>query len=169
MEKVRVIHLKWERHPWDNEVFTKFFGKDHYGIYQVYGDHPIYGEDCLLYIGRANYQSYSERMIQHKDLFISNFQNFTRFYISYFLKTEDCPYEKWGELIDQCEQVLINSHSPAYNAMSLKGVVEEPKENIIIMNWGNRGCLLPEVSSLRYSDKYWLDDPYKKGHMQSKE
>jgi hypothetical protein len=138
MEKVRVIHLKWEQHPWNDDVFTKFYEKDHYGIYQVYGDHPVYGEDCLLYIGRTNRQSYSVRLKQHNDFFASNIQRLTRFYISFFLATEDCAYEKWGELIDQVEQLLINAHSPAYNAMSLKGLVEEPNENIIIMNWGNR-------------------------------
>lgn len=35
-----------------------------YGIYQVYGKHQIYGNDVLLYIGKADLQTVGKRISQ---------------------------------------------------------------------------------------------------------
>jgi hypothetical protein len=66
------------------------------------------------------------------------------------------------------EQPMLNANSPAYKATSLKGLLKETKENLLVMNWSERGTLLLEVSCLRYSEKYRNDDPLKKGHLQDR-
>ena len=43
-----MIHLMWEEHEWKDHEYTDFSEKKHYGIYQIYGDHPVYGENALL-------------------------------------------------------------------------------------------------------------------------
>jgi hypothetical protein len=56
MKDVVVIHLQWEEHKWDDFNFSDFNSEKDYGIYQFYGDHPVYGENTLLYIGKARDQ-----------------------------------------------------------------------------------------------------------------
>jgi len=42
------------------------------GIYQVYGTHPVYGKDVLLYIRKTSNQTFGKRLRQtvpHHDLY----------------------------------------------------------------------------------------------------
>ena len=156
MKNMEIIHLNWEEYDW-NDGFEQFNEKKHYGIYQVYGDHPVYGENALLYIGKAREQTYSARLSQHDDFIYTHLSTFRRLHLSYFLKSDDINYDNWGESIDLVEKVLINSHCPAYNAQDVKGILDDKTigKDVLILNWGARGKLLPEVSSLRYSYYYW--------------
>jgi hypothetical protein len=159
MKSVEIVHLLWKEYEWNDNVFTKFNSKNDYGIYQIYGDHPVYGENTLLYIGKARKQTYSVRLEQHNDLIESHISKFRKLYLSYFCNTEDINYKNWGDYIDFSEKLLINSHFPAYNSQDIKGVIDKDffKNEILILNWEERGKLLPEVSSLRYSYYYWSD------------
>jgi hypothetical protein len=35
-----------------------------YGVYQIYGGHPVYGNSALLYIGMAEAQGFGKRIVQ---------------------------------------------------------------------------------------------------------
>ena len=158
MKNIEIVNLHWIEKDWDHtEVFTKYNDKGDYGIYQIYGDHPVYGENALLYIGKAKDQTYSTRLNQHDDLLdYAPISCFRKLHLSYFLESEDVSYDKWGEYIDFVETLLINSHLPAYNSKNIKKPTNKlPFGNeVIILNWEERGKLLPEVSSIRYSYKY---------------
>ncbi len=56
MVEFKIFHLYWKKYSWIDCAANKFKDFDNtnndFGIYQVYGDHPIYGDDKLLYIGR---------------------------------------------------------------------------------------------------------------------
>jgi hypothetical protein len=145
----------WKEHEWNDKVFTDFNTEKDYGIYQIYGDHPVYGENILLYIGKANQQNYSTRLSEHSDLFASHLYNLRRVHLSYFCEIDDIKKENWGEAIDMAEKILINAHMPVYNAQNIKGLLPVDTPDILICNWGERGRLLPEVSSLRHSGYYW--------------
>jgi hypothetical protein len=64
--------------------------------------------------------------------------------------------------IKHVEKLLINSHFPAYNSQGVSGIppfnVEEDKVkfeyHLLILNWDDRGRLLAEVSTFRYTDYY---------------
>ena len=158
MRNMEIVHLWWVEHEWnEEEVYSKYVSREDYGIYQVYGDHPVYGENTLLYIGKAKDQKYSERLKQHNDFAECHISKFRKLYLSYFCKTEDVNYDKWGEYIDIVEKLLINAHFPAYNSQEIKGPIREDefKKEILILNWNERGKLLPEVSSLRYSYHFY--------------
>jgi hypothetical protein len=152
--------LFWKEHEWAPSVNTDFNSKKDYGIYQVYGDHPVYGRDTLLYIGQAKGQTYSQRMKGHTDFDSSQASKFTRFSLSYFCKVDDLCEENWGDAIDIVEQALIKSHFPALNARDVKGFFDAAVPNILIYNWGERGSLLPEVSTLRCSEFYHDSEKY---------
>ena len=157
MKNMDIVHLMWVEYEWNDDIFNQFNSKNDYGIYQIYGDHPVYGENVLLYIGKARYQTYSVRLNQHDDFDESHISKFRKLHLSYFCKTEDVNYNNWGEYIDLVEKLLINAHFPAYNSQEIKGPIgnETFKKEMLILNWNERGKLLPEVSSLRYSYHFY--------------
>jgi hypothetical protein len=66
-------------------------------------------------------------------------------------------------MIDIAEKMLIKSHSPAFNKQENTGLFDANlEEQFLILNWEDRGSLLPEISTLRYSFKYWnYEEPLK--------
>ena len=49
MTNFKIYHLYWKAYDWDiNAINTAYNSNRDYGIYQVYGDHPVYGADTLL-------------------------------------------------------------------------------------------------------------------------
>jgi len=156
----KVFHLFWKEFKWDKDVFTKYTTDKDFGVYQVYGNHPVYGEDILLYIGKAQAQTYSTRLNGHTDFDASQVSKFTRLHLSYFCRADDLTEKNWGEAIDIVEKVLIKAHMPALNGTDVKKFLDASIPNILIFNWGDRGLLLPEVSTLRYSEFYQNTDKY---------
>ena len=60
-----VIHVQWDG-PFTLEQILELNDDFDYGVYQVYGSHPIYGSDVLLYIGKASQQTFSVRIKQEQ-------------------------------------------------------------------------------------------------------
>jgi len=70
-----IVHLDWEG-PWTvgqvlraesvDEAPSSKATRGHisrgYGIYQIYGTHSVAGPDSLLYVGRANGHTFSQRV-----------------------------------------------------------------------------------------------------------
>ena len=63
-------------------------------------------------------------------------------------------------MIDIAEQLLIKSHTPAMNKQHISGLFTDKinEEDFLIINWNDYGKLLPEVSTLRMSYRYWKYD-----------
>jgi hypothetical protein len=160
MTNFEIYHLNWKEYSWDGSIFTAYNSIKDHGIYQIYGDHSVYGVDTLLYIGKAGNQTYSARMKGHTDLDTSQVFKFTKLYLSYFCKIDDLTETNWKSAIDLVEKVLIKSHFPALNSQDVMGFLESGTPNILIYNWGERGRLLPEVSTLRCSEFYHDSDKY---------
>ena len=53
------IHIDWVGSHTLEEV-KQLTNTDDYGVYQIYGSHPIYGSNVLLYIGKAERQVLSQ-------------------------------------------------------------------------------------------------------------
>ena len=106
------------------------------GLYQIYGSHPVYGRDVLLYIGETkrnidDTRTFKKRLGEH---FSNKFFDHTN--LSIYL----APISVKQELIEQVESVLIYSHIPALN----KKYIDCPKdgcENLLIRNYGFMGSL----------------------------
>jgi hypothetical protein len=47
----RIIHIEWEGPYSLSQLDTLNDLRKDYGLYQIYGHHPIYGSNVLLYIG----------------------------------------------------------------------------------------------------------------------
>jgi hypothetical protein len=156
MSNIDVFHLTWERICWDDFTPDKYMNKEDYGLYQVYGTHPVYGEDKLLYIGKAQLQTFGVRLSQHWDFDVNYFPQFSRIHLGRFILRDSITYETWGDAIDKIEKTLILANCPAFNAESIKGLLDSKVVgNFIVLNWGDYGSILSETSSLKYSNKYW--------------
>jgi len=165
---MQVFHFTWESYDWTEMVSLKLDSSSHllnkpdcYGLYYITGSHFIYGQNTLLYLGKAQEQRFGYRLNQHEDFCVTNIARINRVYIGKLLKRDDVTEENWGDAIDLSEKLLINSIIPAMNSNHIKWVLDENTYgNIHICNWNDIGFLLPEISGCRFSDKYWDTTKY---------
>jgi len=121
-----------------------------YGIYQVYGNHPVYGHNVLLYIGKADQQTFSHRISQEGWEFNEDYKNI-KIYVGRLFDEKQPTISEWSKLIDTAEKMLIFSHAPAKNSSNILNIskdIQELKkfENLRVFNYGCYRSLMPEVS-----------------------
>jgi len=132
MDLIEII-LKWKKELNIEEITDKP------GLYQIYGIHIAYGPDKLLYLGKAD--NINKRLREH-DHWICKEQDIIYRYAE--IKESEKDY------LADLESLLIFTHSPFYNTSSMSDFHKAHEEDIIIYNIGERGTLVPEISS-----KYW--------------
>ena len=153
--KVQIIQIDWEG-PYHLADLPKLNNKAYdFGIYQIYGKHPVYGKDVLLYIGQTSNQTLGKRIAQENWL-DTNDSNNSKVYVGTLHGAQIPSKVQWTKEIDLAERFLIYVHKPAYNARSVSSFPDKELQDIHILNWGNYRDLLPEISGLRYTSK--LDD-----------
>ena len=139
------IHVHWDG-PFSLEDVEQKDNDYDYGVYQVYGSHPIYGSDVLLYIGKASDQTFSRRIQQEEWDYNQDGQNI-RYYLGRLAGQRTPRNTKWENQISTVEKLLIHSHWPAGNSKFIKSLGENPpSHNVHVLNWGHRRDLLNEVS-----------------------
>jgi hypothetical protein len=77
-----------EKYLWNEAVlnnFNDFDSERDFGIYQIYGSHPVYGDDTLLYIGKVAQKTFATMMKRHYDFDV---HNLTRIYFGYFCEID---------------------------------------------------------------------------------
>ncbi len=126
-------------------------------LYSIYGTHPTYGPNVLLYIGRTE-MDVLERLRQHED-----WLNDERDPVSVYIAAVG-RFESWAkaratkdypppaiDTVKAVEALLIYAHQPAYNSQSKQNA--QSAKNLRLFNSGRYGGLLPEVSG-----RYYLGD-----------
>ena len=155
-----IINIEWDGPFTEGEVKDLTNDTD-YGVYQLYGRHPVYGMSLgtLLYIGKASNSTFGHRIPTHS---LNGWVNKTGQVLVGRLADKEQPGNaEWDKLIAEAEQLLIYAHAPSWNSQCLNDYGEI--RNLHILNWGNYGQLLPEVSRDRYfQDHNNLPDGYNK-------
>lgn len=156
--KTHLIQIDWDG-PYSLAELNKLQnGETDYGVYQIYGKHPIYGSDVLLYIGKADQQTYGLRISQEGWEYENDYKNF-KIYVGRLRGSQPSTNDEWSKEIDLAERLLIYVHKPALNSKSIASLPDAELQDIHILNWGSYRDILPEVSGLRWTSK--LDDfPY---------
>lgn len=154
---VTLIQIEWEGSYKLSELPQLTNEETDYGIYQVYGWHPVYGNDVLLYIGKAAYQTLGKRISQ-EDWLYTNDSNNHKIYIGRLHGSQPLTDEIWSTYIDLAERLLIYTHKPAYNSKSIASLPDKELQDIHVINWGHYRALLPEVSGLRWTSKLALEE-----------
>ncbi|MCM3257028.1 hypothetical protein M3664_04435 [Paenibacillus lautus] len=119
-----------------------------YGIYQIYGFHPVYGSNVLMYIGLAARQTFCQRIKQEGWEANKDYKNI-EVYVGR-LCGETPSDEEWETLIARVEKLLIFSHTPASNQSNIGSVPFEDLKDLHIINWGSHRSLASEVTGLRW-------------------
>lgn len=152
LSKTHIIHIQWNG-PYNLTQLSNLMNDEtDYGIYQIYGTHPVYGSDVLLYIGKADRQTLGKRISQ-EDWQNNNDSNNIKIYVGRLHGTSNPNEELWSTEIDLAERLLIYVHSPAYNSKSISTLTDSEFQDIHILNWGQHRSLLPEISGLRWTSK----------------
>ena len=130
------------------------------GLYQIYGNHPVFGRKSLLYIGQSWEQSLYERVIQHWFVKDEDFHEI-EIYIGLLGGVKDSQPSRqdyWKKLIDIAEMLLICAHKPPFNRKHIEDVNNICKRHRVF-NYGQRADVLMEVSYERMSEEFddWED------------
>ena len=144
------IHINWEG-PFTHSEALKLNSETDYGLYQFYGDHLIYGRDVILYLGKAETQTFGRRIGQHNwDLWTSSP---IQIYVGKIYSISPLENEEWERQICLSERIILQSHTPAFNSSNLNSIGHKGEETRVL-NWGKRKQLLPEVSISRWEGSF---------------
>ncbi|HEY3431015.1 MAG TPA: hypothetical protein VGK09_00575 [Rhodocyclaceae bacterium] len=155
------IHIQWSSPLKYSEALKLNDEFIDYGVYQVYGTHPLYGSDVLIYIGKADKQTFGKRLSQEG--WGTYNQDAARVLVSVGRLSgykETPPNDEWSRQISDVERLLIYSHWPAGNSSGLNVQFGKEHHDVHVFNWGEYRDLLPEVSGARYSDRYQSQEGY---------
>ena len=144
------IHVVWDG-PYSLAQALELKSASDYGLYQYYGDHHVYGNRALLYIGKAQDQTFGKRVSQHNwELWASSS---ILIYVGRIYSVKPLELPDWNRQIDLAERILLLSHSPSFNSSNLNKIGHKG-DDIRVLNWGARMKLLPEVSISRWEGRY---------------
>jgi hypothetical protein len=124
------------------------------GIYQIYGTHPVYGNDVLLYIGKAYARPFGVRLSE--EIWDSVGQNISvhlgRLGAAKNSENATITDEVWEVEVELAEKLLIHVHFPACNSSNIASIPDARCADLHILNWGKYRSLLPEVSGARWTN-----------------
>ncbi|MFA7084285.1 MAG: hypothetical protein WC141_07110 [Arcobacteraceae bacterium] len=116
------------------------------GLYQIYGSHPLYGNEILVYIGRTkDRKGFKSRLNNRWEIEYGNDSENIKVYLgTIFSDSKFLTKEIEEKLIEKAEILLINTMKPAYNSSNIKSVSKLLKnDNYMIYNIGNYRNLYP--------------------------
>src|SRR3989338_9084325 len=143
------IHIFWEGPITLKELAEKDDKNRDYGVYQIYGHHPLYGSDVILYIGCVKNRTFAQRIPEEKWDDRPDPNN-TQIYIGRFAGRNRITQEVWDKQIEHAEKLLIYAHKPAFNTQNTKSLSESDLLECRIYNWESHRDLFPEVSGRRF-------------------
>lgn len=147
------IHINWEGPYGLKEIDNLNNEATDYGIYQVYGGHPVYGSNVLLYIGKSDQQTFGKRIKQENWIYNRDYER-VKIYLGRLGGYAKTTETKWSGLIDCSEKLLIYSHSPACNSSNINSIPEKKLQKFHIFNWGTHRDLMAEISGVRWTSYY---------------
>src|SRR6266478_672352 len=148
-----IIHLEWEG-PFSFEKAKQSSSDSDWGVYQIYGCHPVYGSEVLLYIGKAEKQYFGNRLTQETWWEYLSDHKRTEIYFGRLAGVKAPDDSTWNRHIDLAERLLIYAHRPAWNAQKNINRIEPDLQNVHVLNWGCHRDLLPEVSGKRWTSRF---------------
>src|ERR1017187_8392844 len=158
---IEYVHLQWEGpKTWKEKAQLK--SRIDFGLYQIYGCHPVHGADCLLYVGKARDQYFAVRLNQEVSWMADADFGRLSIYVGRCSGWEGTPTNAaWNRQIDLAEKLLIVAHRPPENAQKSIDWKSQDLARLHIFNWGCYRNLLPEVSGLRYTNVFDDETDYK--------
>ncbi len=154
----QIIHIQWDG-PYTYQQALTFLDRVDCGIYQVYGASPTSGQKILLYIGMT-LRTFGKRLSQENWRGWEMGNGSVEIYLGRLSGAATPDDATWNEEIKIAERLLITSHKPGHNRKDIAAFNVEAFHPLHILNWGNRGGLLPEVSGARWSSRFGVIEGY---------
>jgi hypothetical protein len=138
----------------DNNIYENT--ADRIGIYQIYGTHPLYGHDKLLYIGRTqNKNGFQSRLKNRWVIENGEDDENIKIYLGTIFSYDKDISSNENNFIEKAEVLLINTLKPAFNSSNIQSVDKKLQErNYIIYNHNNYRDIYPVLSSKHF----WQDN-----------
>jgi hypothetical protein len=152
-----VIHIVWTAPVSLKQAYELRDKRMDYGVYQVYGRHPVAAIDALLYIGKAVEQTFGERLVQEEWEGWEAGEGPVSVRVGRLSAGATPSNEEWSRQIGIAENLLIVANKPSMNSQGtawLSPTSDSECREHHILNWGSYGAILPEVSGARWSSKY---------------
>jgi hypothetical protein len=152
-EKIYIVH--WEGpFPWNTR---KQYIRANHVLYAIYGTHPLYGLNVLLYLGKGE-GGVNTRLDSHDRDWMKNEYDYRSMTVRLASVGKFIDWDTWDKeklsypapyasTIVGVESLLIHAYQPAYCSMEKEGLRSESR-GMRIFNTGDSGMLLPEVSYL---------------------
>ena len=154
--KLRLVEIFWQRKiviesDEDDEyvvpqIADEISGKANY--YCIYGQHPVYGGNVLLYIGETKRGKEGKRTIKARlrEHFAGRFWDHTDLEISIGISEQKLTEAQ----ICAVESILIAAHKPALNRKHIDASTIDSR-NILVHNYGYIRSLASECSGFYWS------------------
>ena len=147
---MRIINIEWSGPHSIGNALEAITPDTCFGIYQVYGPHPIYGSPQLLYIGKASDRTFSTRLPEHGWVHGTRDVSQVSIYLGRLCGSATPDNDTWSEEIALAERLLIYAHFPPYNTQKWAAGSDPAIREVHVLNWKQHRDLLPEVSGLRW-------------------
>ena len=159
---MRQITIEWEG-PFTIEHVLKLKDRQKdYGLYQIYGPHPVYGPDSLLYIGMTK-TSFGDRILGDlaypNGILCEDEPENLKVRIGRIVNIDgsDAPSDrKKKQVIHDAEKLQIYRHTPAYNSHHIGGDWPIPHDRQVL-SVENTECHGKLVKTLTSSLEWLLD------------
>lgn len=148
-----IIHIEWSG-PRKLDTVKLLTGPADYGVYQIYGGHPVYGSSALLYIGLAAAQQFGVRVPQEQQWLNNRDADRVEVYVGRLSGSDTPDDAAWDRQIRLAERLLIYAHSPPHNTQKSLAALERDLRFVRVLNWGRHRDLLPEVSGARWTSRF---------------
>lgn len=124
--------------------------RNRHGIYAIYGQHPVYGANTLLYIGQTEERTagggFRVRLGEHTNPQPNGktprFWYCSEMTVYLGLATPEGAEEPLTRDLIDIESLLIATHKPAMNQRHINVPVPESRD-LLVFNWDNLGRLVP--------------------------
>jgi hypothetical protein len=148
----KLLTVEWDN-PITLEEALENNGELDYGLYQIYARHIVFGPGSLVYVGKAEQQTFGTRFSQHEEwlreesdvqIRLGRPQTIDGRVFKGAEGWTGADEDEWCRLTSDAEALTIYWHSPPYNSACIWDYNGQP---LWVQNTGDRGSLLPEYSS----------------------
>ena len=151
--ELRLIEIAWSG-PHTRAECLALRGPGDRGVIQVYGTHPVFGDDSLLFIGRG-FEMRFGGAVEALEPWLRFLPSEPAFYLGRLGAAAPVDEAAWSALTEAAERLLVFFHSPPWNS---KGVDQHGvAEPTLVLNLGRSHRLAIEVSTL-WSTSSWDPD-----------
>lgn len=151
MAEIEIINIKWEGPLKPEEAYEKN-GRIDYGVYQYYGDHPVYGLNVLLEIGADQEKTFGERLKEYE---FEKWNEDIQIYLGRICIEKESVQPtagQWNSMITRAGKLLNYACYPAFNgfdSINKRPRYDDKNKKLLILNWGKYRSLPATVSGYR--------------------